>query len=353
MVLTLFRKSSKKPGDAPGTIVYVGDETSEKIRLELINYNLDVSDEREIAIGDISGIEEKPGIKWMNISGIHDPELIQEIGNQFNIHKLVLEDVANTNRHAKIEEYSDSIYAILKMFYIDSNDEIKTEHVNLILKKNLLLSFQQSAGDVFDPVRKRIHDGRKKLRESGSDYLFYALVDAIVDNYFIILRRFSERIDDLKKSITSNAKKSDLLVLDTLQTELLVIQNSILPLENVFSDLDDDESLLISASNRFYFRNLDDHTRQILSQLDAVKDKLSSMNDYYLSVVSNKTNEIMKTLALVATICVPITVIAGVYGMNFQYMPELSSPLAYPVVLGSMAGVGLALYGYFRRKKWV
>ena len=353
MGLHLFRKSSKKPGDAPGTIVYVGDATNEKIDLELIRYDTTTFSEDKISINDITNIEEKSGVKWLNITGLHEPELIQKIGTQFDIHKLVLEDIANTARYAKIEDYSESLYIILKMFYVDSNNEIRMEHINLILKKNLLFSFQESSGDVFDPVRKRIRNGSKKIYESDSDYLFYALIDAVVDNYFIILRKIGERIDVLKKSITHDANKENLLVLDTLQNDVIIIKNSILPLENLFKELEDYESPLIQESNSVYFRNLQDHITQVLSSITAVSDKLSSMNDYYLSVVSNKTNEVMKTLALVATICVPITVIAGVYGMNFQFMPELSSPIAYPIVLGSMVGVGLSLYGYFRRKRWV
>ena len=353
MGLRLFRKSSKKPGASPGTIVYVGDETNEEIKIELISYDSSSSTEKDISVENISIVEKQPGIKWLNIVGIHDPDVIQRIGNQFGIHKLVLEDVANTARHAKMEEYSESLYAVLKMFYVDSKNEIRMEHINLILKKNLVISFQESKGDVFDPVRKRIHDGRKKIHESDSDYLFYALIDAIVDNYFVILRRIGERMDVLRASITRNANKDDLLVLDTLQNDILVIQNSITPLENIFANLEEYEPSLIRESNLVYFRNLQDHISQVLSSTSAVKDKLSSMNEYYLSVVSNKTNEIMKTLALVATICVPITVIAGIYGMNFQHMPELSSPIAYPIVLASMACMGVSLYGYFRRRKWV
>ncbi len=353
MGLHLFKKTSKKPGDAPGTIVHVGDATNEQIDLELITYDATTFSEEKISTNDITKIEEKLGVKWLNITGIHETELIQKIGTQFDIHKLVLEDIANSARYAKIEDYSESIYTVLKMFYVDSNNEIRMEHINLILKKNLVISFQELKGDVFEPIRKRIRDRRKKMYESDSDYLFYALIDAIVDNYFSVLRKIGERIDVLKKLITHNANKENLLALDTLQNDVIIIKNSILPLENLFKELEDYESPLIQKSNSIYFRNLQDHITQVLSSITAVSDKLSSMNDYYLSVVSNKTNEVMKTLALVATICVPITVIAGVYGMNFQFMPELSSPIAYPIVLSSMVGVGLSLYGYFRRKRWV
>ena len=333
--------------------MYVGDKTDEEIQIDLVSYDASSSTERDISVEDISTIEKQSGIKWLNIVGIHDPDIIQRIGDHFGIHKLVLEDVANTARHAKMEEYYESLYAVLKMFYVDSRNEIRIEHINLILKKDLVISFQESKGDVFDPVRKRIHEGGKKIHESDSDYLFYALIDAIVDNYFVILRKIGERMDVLRSSITRNADNDDLLTLETLQNDILVIQNSIMPLEKMFVNMEDYEQSLIHESNSVYFRNLHDHISQVLSSTSAVKDKLSSMNEYYLSVVSNKTNEIMKTLALVATICVPITVIAGIYGMNFQHMPELSSPIAYPIVLASMAGIGVSLYGYFRRKNWV
>ncbi|MFB5632560.1 MAG: magnesium/cobalt transporter CorA [Nitrosopumilus sp.] len=353
MGLKLFRKSSKKPGDSPGSIVYVGENKTEKIKLQLINFHEKSVFEEEIDSDRLSVIDEKSGVCWLNVTGIHDPKLITKIGSHFDIHKLVLEDVANTNRISKIEEYSDSIYVILKMFYLDSNDEIKMEHVNLILKKNLLISFQEYEDDVFEPVRNRIRDGRKKIHESNSDYLFYALIDAVTDNYFVVIRKIIEKIGTLKKSITHTTSKDSLIVMDSLQDDLLVIHNSIQPLEKIFLDLSEYESDLINESNLIYFRNINDHITQILSSLDVAKEKLSSLNDYYLSVVSHRTNEIMKTLALVATICVPITVIAGVFGMNFQYMPELSYPYSYPIVLSSMGGIGIVLFSYFKKKKWI
>lgn len=353
MGLKLFRKSSKKPGDSPGSIVYVGENKTEKIKLQLINFHEKSVFEEEIDSDRLSVIDEKSGVCWLNVTGIHDPKLITKIGSHFDIHKLVLEDVANTNRISKIEEYSDSIYVILKMFYLDSNDEIKMEHVNLILKKNLLISLQEYEDDVFEPVRNRIRDGRKKIHESNSDYLFYALIDAVTDNYFVVIRKIIEKIDTLKKSITHTTSKDSLIVMDSLQDDLLVIHNSIQPLEKIFLDLSEYESDLINESNLIYFRNINDHITQILSSLDVAKEKLSSLNDYYLSVVSHRTNEIMKTLALVATICVPITVIAGVFGMNFQYMPELSYPYSYPIVLSSMGGIGIILFSYFKKKKWI
>ena len=265
----------------------------------------------------------------------------------------MLEDIANTAQQPKIEDYENSIYVALKMFYIDSGNKIKMEHLNFVLKQNLLLSFQEIHGDVFESVRNRLKSGRKKIRTSNSDYLLYALMDSVVDNYYLVIQKFGEKIDSLKKSITQNASQTDLEELDRLYEEILIMQNSIEPLKHMIPELEDYDSVLFDKTNHLYFRDLQDHINQISSAIAAVKDKLSSMHDYYLAVVSNRTNEVMKTLALVATICVPITVIAGIYGMNFQHMPELKSPYAYPVVLATMAAIGGGLYGYFKKKRWV
>jgi magnesium transporter len=291
MGLKLFRKSLKKPGDAPGSVVYVGENKTDEIKLQFINFYEKSVLEEEIDLERLSEIDEKLGVSWLNVTGIHDPELIKNIGNHFDIHKLVLEDVVNTNRISKIEEYSDSIYAILKMFYVDSKDEIKMEHLNLILKKNFLISFQEYTDDVFEPIRNRIREGKKKIHESNSDYLFYALVDAVTDNYFVVIRKIMEKIDLLKKSITHYASKENLIIMDSLQDDLLVIQNAIQPLEKIFLNFSEYESELIDESNMIYFRNVNDHISQVLSSLEVAKEKLFSLNDYYLSVVSHRTNK--------------------------------------------------------------
>ena len=353
MKFNIFRQSSKKPGEAPGTIVYVGAERTENIELSLVTYDQNNMSEEIISPDQLDSIHQTPGIKWLNVSGIHNPELIEKIGNKFDVHKLVLEDIVNTTQQPKIENFPDCIYVVVKMFYVDSNSEIRMEHINFLIKKNILISFQEVNGDVFEPVRKRLRDGRKKIRESNSDYLLYALIDAVVDGYYDVIRKFGEKMSDLKKSITHNASQNDLIELDKLYEEILILEHSVVPIQKILPDLDDFDSPLIHDSNFIYFRDLQDHLNQITLTIDAIKDKLSSMNEYYLSVVSNRTNEIMKTLALVATICVPITVIAGIYGMNFQNMPELESPIAYPIVLLSMTGVGISLLGYFKRKKWI
>lgn len=352
--LRLFRTSPKKIGLSPGTIEYVGEtRQDEKIRLNLTRYDSENFSEEEILVDKLDSIPVYAGIKWLDVTGIHNPQIIEKIGKIFEIHSLVLEDIANTTQQPKIEDYEDLIYVVLKMFYVDSNNEIKMEHLSFVLKERVLISFQEIRGDVFDPVRKRLHEGRKKLRGGPSDYLLYALMDAIIDNYYHVINQIGEKIDLLKKAITYNANKNNLLELDKLYDEILVMQNSFGPLNTIIPELQEYDTKLFHEENHVYFRDLQDHITQTSATILTVKDKLSSMNDYYLAVVSNRTNEVMKTLALVATICVPITVIAGIYGMNFQHMPELSSPYAYPIVLSAMATIGGLLYGYFKKKKWV
>lgn len=351
MVLRLFKKS-EKIGQAPGTITYTGDITDKEVTMSLTLYNEASIEEKEISIEDLSDLQ-RPEMKWLNVLGIHNLEILEKIGNFLNIHPLVLEDIANINQHPKIEEYDDFVYVVLKMYYIDNSGDIKSEHLNFLLKDKILVSFQEITGDVFDPVRKRLQAGRKKIRNSNSDYLFYALMDTIVDNYVVITRKLAEKIDEIKRKITINANQSNLVELDRLSEDVSIILHSIEPLEKIIPELEDYELPFIDETNSIYFRDLQDHVNQTLSAFNVVKDRLTTMNDYYLSVVSNRTNEVMKTLALVATLCVPITVIAGIYGMNFQNMPELSSKYGYPVVLSVMAGIGLSLFGYFKKKRWV
>ena len=352
MVLRLFRKSEKNIGQAPGTIIYTGDITDKEVTMSLTLYNEESIEEKEISINDLSDLQ-RPEMKWLNVFGIHNLEILEKMGDFLNIHPLVLEDIANINQHPKIEEYDDFVYVVLKMYYIDNSGDIKSEHLNFLLKDKVLVSFQEIAGDVFDPVRKRLQAGRKKIRNSNSDYLFYALMDTIVDNYAVITRKLAEKIDEIKRKITHNANQSNLVELDRLSEDVSIILHSIEPLEKIIPELEDYEFPFVDESNSVYFRDLQDHVNQTISAVNVIKDRLTSMNDYYLSVVSNRTNEVMKTLALVATLCVPITVIAGIYGMNFQNMPELSSKYGYPVVLSVMAGIGLSLFGYFKKKRWV
>ncbi|RDJ31228.1 MAG: magnesium and cobalt transport protein CorA [Crenarchaeota archaeon] len=351
-MVKLFKKSGRKPGSAPGTITHLGKKT-DVTKIQIVDF-----DKKELLEKEVKTIEESfpffenPTITWVNIVGLHEVKSIEKIGMRLGIHPLVLEDIANTDQHPKVEDYDEFIFVALKMFeFKNSNSELEMEHISIVCGKNYILSFMESADDVFEPVCVRIREGRKTMRESKSDYLMYALLDAIVDNYFIVLENMGEKIEDLEKKIVQNPKQVYLNTLHKMQDEMLVIQKSLQPLRKFIPTLEHLKTPLISTSSAIFFRDLSDHIIQITDTIDATNNKLSTMNNLYLSVLNQKTNDAMKILALIATIFIPVTFLAGVYGMNFEFMPELSSPFGYPIVLGVMIGIGVSMIVYFKKKK--
>ena len=291
---------------------------------------------------------------WINIDGVHQPENIEKIGKQFKIHPLVLEDVVNTGQRPKMEDFDDYLFIVLKMLHYDEKEnETKTEQVSLILSSNYVISFQESEGDVFDPLRERIRVDRGRVRKMRADYLAYSLMDAIVDNYFMVLEKIGERIEDIEDEMIKNPTPEVLQSIHKLKRELIFLRKSVWPLREVISRLERWESPLIDKSIDIYLRDVYDHTIQVIDALETFRDVLSGMLDIYLSSVSNRMNEVMKVLTIIATIFIPLTLIAGIYGMNFRFMPELEIPLAYPMVLLSMLFVGLLMVAYFRKKKWL
>lgn len=352
-MVRLFRRSGRKPGNAPGTIIHLGERKTEISKIQIIDYNKNQLTEKEIEnIEECYPFFNKPTISWVNFVGLHQVEVIEKVGKQLSIHPLILEDILNTDQHPKVENYDDFIFLVLKMFQFDEvNNELKMEHMSIICGTNFVLSFTETENEVFEPVRVRIREGRKTLRQSKSDYLMYVLVDAIVDNYFIVLEKIGEKIEELEKRIVQDPKPENLSTLHKLQDDMLVIQKMIMPLRRLIPTIERLQSPLISKSNAIFFRDVGDHLTQITYSIETINNKLTSMNSLYLSVIGQKTNEVMKLLALIATIFIPITFLAGVYGMNFQFMPELSSPIAYPMVLTAMTIIGISILFYFKKRK--
>jgi len=281
-------------------------------------------------------------------------DIIEKIGNHFNIHPLILEDIVNTGQRPKMEDFIDYIFIVLKMLYYDEKEnETKAEQVSLILGSNFVISFQESEGDVFDTIRKRIRSDRGRIRRMGADYLAYALIDAIVDNYFIILEKLGEKIEDIEDELVTNPAPATLQAIHDLKREMIFLRKSVWPLREVVSRLERWESPLINKSLDIYLRDVYDHTIQVIDSIETFRDMLSGLFDIYLSSVSNRMNEIMKVLTIIATIAIPLTVITGIYGMNFQSMPELQWWWSYPIVLLVMLTLGILMIIYFRRKKWM
>jgi len=351
----LIKKRSSKFGLPPGSVIHTGERLAEEIRITVMDYDKQTLNEKEVkSIEDCFKYKNKPSITWINVDGLHDVEIIQKLGNCYDIHPLVLEDIADTDQRPKMEDLDQYIFFVLKMFYVDNKtDEIESEQISLILGPNYVISFQEKVGDVFNSVRERIRKDKGRIRKMGSDYLVYSLIDSIIDNYFIILEKIGEKVENIEQDLVSNPEPRILQQIYTLKREMIYLRKSVWPLREVINNLMREDSKLITKSTHIYIRDLYDHAFQVIDAIETFRDVISGMLDIYMSSVSNKMNEVMKVLTIFAAIFIPLTFIVGVYGMNFHYMPELSFPWAYPAVWLIIILVGISLMAYFKHKKWM
>ncbi|MFH2138710.1 MAG: magnesium/cobalt transporter CorA [Candidatus Omnitrophota bacterium] len=354
-------KTSKSAGLLPGELVHIGNKRSESVNISIIDYTENSLEERDAVLAkECAVFKDTSAVTWININGIHDLSVIETLGQGFNIHPLVLEDIPNTSQRPKIDETEEYIFIVLKMLYIENDSkEIKSEQVSLVLGKNYVLSFQEREGDVFYKVRERIRSNKGRLRKMGADYLAYTLIDAIVDNYFMIIENMGDRVEGIEEELMQNPEPKILQMIYNLKQEALFLRKSVWPLREVISSLARGESKLIKKSTEIYLRDVYDHTIQVIDGIETFRDMISGMIDIYLSSVSNKMNEVMKVLTIIATIFIPITFIAGVFGMNFNpesspwNMPELSWRYGYLMAWGLMISSAGVMIVYFKRKKWL
>lgn len=349
------KKVSDMAGLLPGALVHIGEERSAHVRITIFDYDEKAFEEKEVkTIEEAFPYRDKQTITWINIDGIHDLSLIQKVGEHFNLHALILEDIVNTSQRPKIEDFTDHIFIVLKMLYqVGDNQEIKEEQVSLILGSNFVISFQETEGDIFNSIKDRIRTGKGKIRKMKADYLAYSLIDAIVDGYFLILEKLGEKTESLEDEVMLEPTTKTAQKIHNLKREMISLRKSIWPLREIISNMQRGESKLIYKTTMVYLRDVYDHTIQVIDSVETFRDMLSGMLDIYLSSISNRMNEVMKVLTIIATIFIPLTFIAGVYGMNFQFMPELGWKWGYFIVLGAMAGVAVLMLFYFRRKKWL
>jgi magnesium transporter len=294
-------------------------------------------------------------MSWINISGLSDLKIVEAIGNHFDIHPLVMEDILNTTQRPKFEEFSDHFFIVMKMLYFDENEkEVQIEQVSILAGRGLVITFQEKEGDVFNSIRERIRGGYGRIRKMGADYLAYTLIDAVVDNYFTILENIGERMELLMEEelLVEPVHETSQKIYE-LKRELINIRRAVWPLRELIGGIEKSESHLIAESTRIFLRDLQDHTIQVIEVVESSREVISGMLDMYLSVISNKMNQTMKVLTVIATIFIPLTFIAGIYGMNFKYMPELTWRWAYPVVWAVMIGIGVSMIFFFKRKKWM
>ena len=349
------REGFEKVGASPGTVTYVGKERREKVKITLIDYSESKFLEQEITkIEDLSPYQQSSTITWVDVSGVHNTNIIEEIGEKFSLHPLTLEDIANTTQRPKIDEYEEYLFLELKIpYYKDATRAITVEQISLVVGEKFVISFQEKEEDILEPLRYRIRNAKGKIRKLGSDYLAYAIIDSIIDHYFVILEQFDEDIAVIEQELMEQTRPEILNTIYKLKRELIFLHKSIWPVREVVGNLQRGGYKLIGESLTPYLRDLYDHTIQTVETLETFRDTFSGMLELYLSSVSNKLNEVMKVLTIFAAIFIPLTFIAGVYGMNFKYMPELGWRWGYLLVWGVMGAVVLVMVGYFKKNKWM
>jgi magnesium transporter len=349
------RDGTRGVGLPPGTLVHVGPPRTGAVKVTVLDYAEGTFDEKELRrAADCAPFRDRPTVTWINVDGIHDLDRVREIGDVFGLHPLLLEDIANTRQRPKIEEYGETLFLVLKMLYVDDRGRVDAEQVSLVLGRNVVISFQEREGDVFETIRDRIRNAKGRIRGMGADYLAYSLIDAIVDNYFLILEGVGDRIEELEEEIVSETDSDVLHEIRRLKTEALTLRRSVWPLREVVNALTRGESALLRQETLPYLRDVYDHTVQVVDTVETYRDLIAGMRDTYLTVLSNRMNEVMKVLTVIATIFIPLTFVAGIYGMNFErQMPELTWPYGYITVWMVMIAIAIGMIVYFKRKKWL
>lgn len=348
------RKNNKNDiGLPPGTLVYNGKVTTERVKITLIEYNETEYFEREFYdLSECINHVKNGMVKWMNVEGIHKTELIEAIGKQYDIHSLTLEDIVHIDQRSKFEEYENYALGVMKMITFDGH--IHAEQLSLILVGETILSFQEPfGGDAFDVIRNRLRQAKGRVRKLRADYLFYALVDAVVDSYFSVIEKIGDAVEEIEEEIMNNENKSSLKKLYELKRELIFLRKQVWPMRDMINSMIRSESDFISKDTHIFLRDLLDHSTRIIDTVETYRDLLSGIMDVYLSNASNRMNEVMKVLTIVSSIFIPVTFIVGVYGMNFDFMPELRSPYGYATVWAIMLAIMIGQLIFFKRKKWL
>jgi magnesium transporter len=351
-----IKRTSGKKGMPPGSLVHIGEKRQEHTRITVMDYEGERFAERTPEdLATVLPLRDAPTTSWINIDGVHDTALIEDLGRHFRIHPLTLEDTVNTAQRPKMEEFDDYIYVVLKMVQYDTTaGRMLAEQVSLVLGRNYLISFQEVEGDVFDAVRERIRRGRGRIRRAGADYLAYALIDSVVDNYYLVLEHLDESIEEIEAQLY-DADDGTALLHDIfrLKQEMIYLRKQIWPLREMLSRLQKTDHQLVQDQNRVFFADVYDHLVQGLEVVDSLRDVLSGLQDLYISLNSQRMNEVMKVLTIIATIFIPTSFVAGIYGMNFEVMPELKWRWGY-LAVWVLFGVMIAgMLAFFKRRKWL
>jgi magnesium transporter len=355
IVPKIFRKHSHKTGLPPGTPVYVGERRPQKTQITFIDYDRD-----SVRKGNVENVEEchqykdSPSNTWIKVVGLYQVDIFEKLGECFGLHPLSIEDILNMTQRPKIEDFGEYVLIILKMVQFDEKQkEVEAEQLSFVLGSHFVISFQERQGDIFNQIIDRIEKNRGYIRKMGTDYLFYSLLDAVIDNYFVTIEKTGDKIEALEDELVSNPTQATLHEIHSLKQDLILLRRLVWPIREVINRLERGRVSLIGESLSIFFRDVYDHSVQIIETIETYRDMLSGMLDIYLSSISNRMNEVMKVLTIIATIFIPLTLIAGIYGMNFRYMPELEWTFGYPLIWAIMLIIGGIMVFFFWRKKWL
>ena len=346
--------SSDTVGLQPGALIHVGEKRVDTVTFEQIEFsNSQFLRRTSDTVDGCLNTEGKTSVTWTNIIGLHDPDIIQKIGQYYSMHGLVQSDVMNTELRPKIEDHDDYIHILLKLPHILSESELFMEQISIIIGRNYIISFQETPDDIFDPIRERIEKSVGTIRKRNSDYLGYALVDAIIDYYYVVMEKIGIQSEQLEEELMNNPTPKTLQTIYTLKREMVVLRKSIWPMREMIDRFERMQSDIIQESTRTYLRDVYNHSVQVMDNIEGLRELIGGMLDTYLSSIGNKMNEVMKTLTIIASIFIPITFIAGIYGTNFSYVPELEWEGSYFVMIGVMAIIVIVMLAWFRKKQWL
>jgi len=348
------RKYAGEAGLPPGALVHVGEQRTGEVVMNRWCYddnNLEIISGTDVE--KILAIPEKRQTVWIHVSGLHDPNIIEALGKQYNIHSLVLEDILNTSQRPKVEAYDTCLFMVLKNFRNAENGNVSGEQVSIVLTPKVILSFQESDADIFEPVKRRIRNRTGRIYRMGGDYLAYALADTVVDNYFMVIERLEAEIEDAEECLMDEPVLDTLHTIYNLKRNILALWRSVWPLRDFAFKLEKTDSPFVDGSIRIYLRDLYDHVVQITDSVENLREVGASLLDLYHSSISNRMNEVMKVLTIISTIFIPLSFVAGVYGMNFKYMPELDFRWGYFIIWGILVTIAFAMIAFFRRKNWI
>jgi len=346
---------TNKIGLPPGSLVYIGKERNEKVTVSEINFSPDHYEEIDLKkVNDCNSWDDPDTVTLISIIGIHDTAIIEEAGKHFSLDPMILEDIVNSQSRPKLVEFDDYLFLPINILGADLNsNEITTEHISFLLAKNGVISFQENEIKILTPLIERIRNGKGQVRKRKSDYIFYRLIDTIVDNYFFVTEHLAERIEELEEKIIQDPNAGVHEEIYDLKRKISFVKRTISPLRECISNVIKSDGDLLSESTQNYFRDVYDHLINLIETVDSQRETINDFLNLYMSAMSNKMNEVMKVLTIFASIFIPLTFIAGVYGMNFEIMPELQWKYGYLIVWGGMVIVALLLLIYFKRKKWL